>query len=283
MHPATLALLLTAATPGAVPGAAHPVQAALVADASVVPPGGTLRLGALLRIQPGWHVYWKAPGDAGSATRITWDLPAGWSAGPLAWPLPERLEEPGDLVVHGYHEALLLAAPVQVPADAPGGAGMTVSARVRWLVCEKACIPGEASLEGRIRVGDRRVPMNRPLFDAWQARLPVAPGAPGTALAAARVAGRLGAPGTTTRLGLDLTWAGAPARDLEFFPVPADNLEVRLDPVAAGDARIDFVAEVLAGPVPPPRHLPLLVTYRGPGGARQGVELELPLTGTVAP
>ena len=40
---------------------------------------------------PGWHLYWRFPGDAGKAPVTTFHLPSGVTVeGPLVWPAPER-------------------------------------------------------------------------------------------------------------------------------------------------------------------------------------------------
>ncbi|MBV9776246.1 MAG: cytochrome C biogenesis protein, partial [Acetobacteraceae bacterium] len=51
----------------------------LVSDADAVAPGTPVRLGLLIRLAPGWHTYWKNPGDAGAAPELRLDLPPGAS------------------------------------------------------------------------------------------------------------------------------------------------------------------------------------------------------------
>ena len=55
------------------------VKATLVADVSSIQPGQRFRLGVLYRIEPGWHIYWKYPGDSGIPTKIEWQLPQGFT------------------------------------------------------------------------------------------------------------------------------------------------------------------------------------------------------------
>ena len=33
--------------------------------------------GLYFKLEPGWHIYWKNPGDAGEPPHIQWTLPAG--------------------------------------------------------------------------------------------------------------------------------------------------------------------------------------------------------------
>jgi len=36
--------------------------------------GPAVRLGLLLDLDPGWHVYWRTPGDVGLPTEVDWDV-----------------------------------------------------------------------------------------------------------------------------------------------------------------------------------------------------------------
>src|SRR3982750_265130 len=92
------------------------VDAKLVADTTTIVPGHGFTAGLLLRMQSGWHTYWQFPGDAGIPTDIKWNLPAGWEAGPIQWPVPLKLNEPGDIQIYGYHDEVLLLVPLTPPA-----------------------------------------------------------------------------------------------------------------------------------------------------------------------
>ena len=64
----------------------------LVPTALVVhEPRNWLELALLFRAEPGWHGYWKNPGDAGLGMTLEWDLPDGWSAGEPLYPVPHML------------------------------------------------------------------------------------------------------------------------------------------------------------------------------------------------
>ena len=53
--------------------------------------GQPLWLGLQLQHQPGWHTYWRNPGDSGLATQLQWQLPPGMSAGDTVWPTPSMI------------------------------------------------------------------------------------------------------------------------------------------------------------------------------------------------
>jgi hypothetical protein len=102
-------LLLVTAGAGAEGGpatAGRHVRASLVAEADAAQPGRSLLVGFRLEMEPGWHTYWRNPGDSGLPTKVRWELPEGFSAGELQWPRPIRFAT-GPLVSYGYeHEVL---------------------------------------------------------------------------------------------------------------------------------------------------------------------------------
>jgi DsbC/DsbD-like thiol-disulfide interchange protein len=116
----------------------------LVPETASLEPGRTLDLGLLFDLEPNWHIYWINPGDSGEPPSLKWNLPAGFGAGDLEWPAPERLVN-GPLTDYGYKGRVMLIAPVRVPSEI-AGQNVTLSAEVRWLVCSNVCIPASASL-----------------------------------------------------------------------------------------------------------------------------------------
>ena len=68
------------------------VRAELFAHApDGVAPGKSVWLGLQIQHQPNWHTYWRNPGDSGLPTILYWTLPAGVTAGEIAWPTPQRI------------------------------------------------------------------------------------------------------------------------------------------------------------------------------------------------
>ncbi|MCS7062661.1 MAG: protein-disulfide reductase DsbD family protein [Methylacidiphilales bacterium] len=149
-HPLiTLHLLSLLLSP---PSKAHPeqtpshTQASLIAETLTVRPGTPFFVGLHLIMQPGWHTYWRDPGDSGLPTTISWTLPEGWTAGDIQWPRPKRIEVTG-LISYGYEEEVLLLVPITPPASLPQGTdSVTLKAHVQWLECKEVCLPGQANL-----------------------------------------------------------------------------------------------------------------------------------------
>ncbi len=122
-------------------------------DHSRVAPGTTFYAGVHFWIAPGWHIYWKYPGDAGRPTRVDIRAPEGIEVGDLLWPVPHRHNERGVLTTLGYTREVVLQVPVEVPKDWNPARPIELRASVDWLVCEKNCLPGHAELTTRVEVG----------------------------------------------------------------------------------------------------------------------------------
>ena len=57
------------------------IAAELVPMSQWAAPGSTAIVAVRQDIEPGWHTYWRNPGDSGGATTLTWTVPAGIRAG----------------------------------------------------------------------------------------------------------------------------------------------------------------------------------------------------------
>lgn len=121
------------------------VQVQLVA-AGAAQPGQTVWLALRMKTEDGWHTFWRNPGDAGEATRLTWTAPAGWSPGAFVWPAPKPLLVAGLLMNYVYEGEVLLPIPLAVPADARPGETVNLKADALYQVCADTCVPGEAQL-----------------------------------------------------------------------------------------------------------------------------------------
>ena len=265
-------LLATAATkaPGQVYQGKRLVEANAVANVSAVVPGEPFLVGVRLKMAPGWHTYWKYPGDAGIPTDIKWQLPEGWRAGETQWPVPLKLQEPGDIQIYGYHDDVLLIQQI-TPAKTSGSGEAKLSAKVTWLVCEKICIPGNATVELPLPIAGTNNPANTELFARTQKQLPRSRGANFSATWSRDKSGLL----------LKVRSPDLPKySSVEFFPAPAENVAVG-HPQLESRKDDQFVFRV---PLDNPNQnsLPGLIVF-GEGDDRGALEISgasQPLSGT---
>lgn len=150
------------------------LRAELVSLTTWAVPGSTLMLAVRQDIAPGWHTYWRNPGDSGGPTTLTWRLPAGFEAGEIVWPVPER-QRAGELMNYGYSGVVYLPVPVQVPADATPGARLSIAVTALFLVCsDEMCVPEERVLSLALPVAGG-APPDGPHADAIRRVLETSP------------------------------------------------------------------------------------------------------------
>lgn len=115
----------------------------LVSEVKTIQPNTPFWVGLQFKMRPGWHTYWRNPGDSGSPTRIDWTLPKAFKAGNLEYPYPQRLPI-GPLMNFGYKDENLLLTQITPPANLPLRGSVTLKAKASWLVCQVECIPEDA-------------------------------------------------------------------------------------------------------------------------------------------
>ena len=124
------------------------VMGELKTAANGAQPGSRASVALKLTHEPGWHTYWVSPG-IGEATSIEWELPKGWVAGEIDWPVPVKIfTQAGEVSGHGFEDIAYLPIDLIVAADAAVGETVTLTASVKWLMYEyEICIPGGTELE----------------------------------------------------------------------------------------------------------------------------------------
>lgn len=240
------------------------VHARLVAEDKAVAPVGTVTVALEEKIAPGWHTYWKNPGDAGAPTEIEWTLPAGWKAGPIQWPRPKRLPV-GPLMDYGYEGTPWLLASLTAPADAAPGP-VTIKAHASWLVCQQICIPEDAALTLTLTVGPAaHDPAVAKDFAAARALLPVAsPWKVNYALAGNNLDLYVAAP----------SLAAAHPAAADFFPATSGIIK-NAAPQLVGYAKDGMVLRLAPGPKATGTLQGLLVLM-GTDGSTQALDVSAP-------
>jgi len=193
-----LALLLAAPAAAQLGGGERHIDVRLVAGAE----GTKGSLVLAMHPHPGWHGYWVNPGDAGQPTSASWSLPEGVSAGPLRYPVPDRLLI-GGLMNYVFARDYALLADLSLSKPLRAGETLPVRASLRYLACtDKLCVPETAEVSGTIAAG---LP---PEVAAAKQALPRPLGTPA----------RFALAGGTLRLGIPLPAAVAVA-DPYFYPL----------------------------------------------------------------
>lgn len=167
-------LLIQPAVLLAAPANTPHAKVALVAEQTSVQPGHEFRLGLHFQLEKHWHIYWINPGDSGEPPRVEWMFPAQFQAGPIKWPVPQRLEN-GPLVDYGYENEVLLTTTVRAPTNLRVGDPVEIKADVKWLVCHDICIPERQTVAISLPIASHAPKKDsrwRELFAHARSRLP---------------------------------------------------------------------------------------------------------------
>jgi DsbC/DsbD-like thiol-disulfide interchange protein len=106
--------------------------------------GGVLLGGIAIQLEPGWKTYWRNPGDSGVPPRFDFSKSDNVEAVTVLWPAPTKFDDGAGGFSLGYKKQVVL--PLRIVAknnDKP----VTLRAHLSYAVCDKLCIPVEASSE----------------------------------------------------------------------------------------------------------------------------------------
>jgi DsbC/DsbD-like thiol-disulfide interchange protein len=116
----------------------------LIAGSSSASTARSISAGVELRLKPGWHTYWRYPGDAGVPPHFDFAGSQNLRSVEVLWPAPQRIREQG-LTAIGYTRDITwpLAVAAQDP-DKP----VLLRLKFDYAVCEALCVPaqGKAAL-----------------------------------------------------------------------------------------------------------------------------------------
>lgn len=120
-----------------------------------VPPGKTTWLLFQVNMAPGWHAYWRNPGDSGLAPTFKWQSPSGVHVGATQWLPPTRIKL-GPLANFGYKRQAAYLFPVTIDKTVSGL--QTIRLQAEWLVCQQECVPQKGAFELTVNVASPAEP-----------------------------------------------------------------------------------------------------------------------------
>jgi thiol:disulfide interchange protein DsbD len=193
-------------------------RVAFVADTAAVEAGKPFYVGFHFQITERWHMYWRFAGSAGYPLTVAeWNLPPGWKADPIEFPLPVQAHDTYGQTFFAYEHEVLFPVKITPPAKL-NGSEFKLGVKVKWQVCEQTCIQGDGEYSLTLPAGAAK-PANEPLFQKWLAQLPQKSDPPTKDIkfefADKKLAVRIG--------GLP------PDVGVEFFPIPPPEFRGTLD------------------------------------------------------
>jgi len=166
----SLLLILFTSIVNAAPVITDHTEVELLAENSAVVAGQPFWVAYRLQAAPGWHTYWRNPGDSGLPSELSWQLPEGWQVGEFQWPTPELISTP-PFATHAYHGEVLLLAQI-TPPDQINDSSITLAGEAAWLVCKELCLRETANLSLTLPIAESATAVNQSRFDTARNRWP---------------------------------------------------------------------------------------------------------------
>jgi DsbC/DsbD-like thiol-disulfide interchange protein len=190
-------------------------------------------VGIHFQLEPGWYLYWKNPGDGGLPIEVQWELPPGWKAGPLTYPVPEKFVH-GDIISYGYKGSVLLPVTLTPPDGLGPESTPLITARLDWLVCKESCLRGKGTVTLARYDDEKRIAV---LFDRTRRQLPEPLEASGISIQSPEVLPTSGA-GHIVRFRLTGKNASLVT---DFFPEALENATIDYKSIAVNNATISLI------------------------------------------
>lgn len=140
----------------------------LVSAVSATGDSEELPLGLEFRLDPGWKIYWRTPGDAGLPPIPDWSASQNVETVSMRWPVPKRFEI-FDIGTLGYEDSVLF--PLTVRPERPGEP-VQLSGDIDFLICAEICIPGRAEVALNLPSGRAEPSREAHLIDRFRATVP---------------------------------------------------------------------------------------------------------------
>jgi thiol:disulfide interchange protein DsbD len=249
------------------------VTASLVAPETSIQPGRPVTVALRLVHEPHWHTYWINAGT-GYPTKLTWQLPTGWSASEIQWPAPIAIKDASGIITgNGYEGEILLPVTLTPPANLKPGEAIALRAKAEWLMCKETCVPGETEVALTLPVSNETPAIDKSVSDALT-RLPL-PKPP--------VGWKVAAEQNGKAITLTLSGSNTPLPNPRFFSTDA---LIQYDEPQSIANTTDGVRLVL--PVSPsfegkPMKLTGVLTYGESAEQRRGLSIDVTLTAASAP
>lgn len=111
----------------------------LISEHQSFVPGKKHWIGIYAKLKPGWHLYWKNPGDSGLPISVKWNSDINFEISKLHWPTPVRISTP-PLASYGYEKEVLYLFNLTLPKHT-SSSNFKLNASIEWLICKEICLP----------------------------------------------------------------------------------------------------------------------------------------------
>lgn len=135
------------------------------------PADGAIQGGIEIVLEPGWHTYWRNPGETGVPPVFDFSGSANVADVKVLYPAPERYDD-GASVSLIYRDEVVF--PLAVTPKAPDEP-VTLQVEAKFGVCRDICVPTGASSAVTLPVSAEPDPLTKARLSLYQPRVPKLP------------------------------------------------------------------------------------------------------------
>ena len=142
----------------------------LLTNVSAIGNSQNIQLGLQFKLEPGWKIYWRSPGDAGYPPRLNWKRSENLKKINFGWPLPIRFSVSGIQTI-GYKKEVVFPISATINDQ---NKRLKLRADLDYLACNEICIPYKAALSLDIPTGSAadRLSENYRLINQYIEKIP---------------------------------------------------------------------------------------------------------------
>ncbi len=186
--------------------------ARLISAVEATGSAGQIDAALQIRLAPGWHAYWRSPGDAGFPPSIHWGGSENLKSAQLFWPAPKRFILDG-LITQGYEDSVVLPIAVTLERAVQPA---RLQASVRYAACKDICVPYTAKFTLPLPAGVALPGPEAPLIASAWATVPGTPAEAGLGVSSV-VVSRVDTPSPGSALSVVIDTGSKPLLHPDVF------------------------------------------------------------------
>lgn len=134
-------------------------ESEVFSTSNTIAPGETFDVVLKLTHPEKWHSYFKNPGLGipSISPSVKWELPEGFTAGEIQWPIPHQSAFVG-LKSQGYEGTNYFVTTITAPASLTSGETIEIKADAAWQMCFESCLNENASATLTLAVANTAQP-----------------------------------------------------------------------------------------------------------------------------
>lgn len=273
----SIVLLITFITESFEENIPNPVEVKLISDNSGFLKSNSFSVGVLFKIKPGWHIYWKYPGDSGLPTEIKYTFQDdSVIIEDTQYPIPDMYSREGNITDYGYENEVLLTNKIRIPENYVKQF-VKLNADIYWVACKEICIPGKTKSVIRINFSDKISGINSVIFAKWDGKYPSVISQKDLPFSYV-VDKKYNKKDSVDVMRIKLDWHNK-VKDVRIYPIPDRNLSIDKADIVHNDKISDymFYPRLYGTHQDDIKELNFLISYVNSDNKQIGIETKLKL------